>query len=141
MFNTFDKLLLISDGYPVFYGKARESMEYFSSLRFNPEIPMNPAEFLLDLATGQVNDISVPEDFLVPRGSPDFEKAVIEVRTSSLFTCCLWSVALTDHEICFHVVLLPVSTTQIQNTAGAKRKRSESSNCKGARASSISYSS
>lgn len=81
MFHMFDKLLLISEGYPVYYGKARESMDYFSSLRFIPEIPMNPAEFLLDLATGQVNDISVPEDFLVPRGAPDFEKAVIKVRT------------------------------------------------------------
>ncbi|KAH7545421.1 hypothetical protein FEM48_Zijuj01G0092100 [Ziziphus jujuba var. spinosa] len=78
MFHMFDKLLLISEGYPVYYGKARESMDYFSSLRFIPEIPMNPAEFLLDLATGQVNDISVPEDFLVPRQSPDFEKAVIK---------------------------------------------------------------
>ncbi|KAH7544568.1 hypothetical protein JRO89_XS15G0186200 [Xanthoceras sorbifolium] len=39
-------------------------MEYFSSLRFIPEIAMNPAEFLIDLATGQVNDISVPEGSL-----------------------------------------------------------------------------
>lgn len=87
MFHMFDKLLLIAEGYPVYYGKARESVEYFSSLRFIPEIPMNPAEFLLDLATGQVNDISVPEDFLAPRGAPDFEKAVINVRTSVRFTC------------------------------------------------------
>lgn len=81
MFHMFDKILLISEGYPVYYGKARESMEYFSSLRFIPEIPMNPAEFLLDLAAGQVNDINVPGDFLETRGSPDSEKAIIEVRT------------------------------------------------------------
>ncbi|KAB2609616.1 ABC transporter G family member 26 [Pyrus ussuriensis x Pyrus communis] len=67
MFHTFDKLLLISEGYPVYYGMAGESLEYFSSLRFIPEIPMNPAEFLIDLATGQVNGISVPEDLLVPQ--------------------------------------------------------------------------
>ncbi|XP_030510214.2 ABC transporter G family member 26 [Cannabis sativa] len=78
MFQMFDKLLLISEGYPVYYGKATESMDYFSSLRFVPEIPMNPAEFLLDLATGQVNDISVPSDFSTPRGAPEFEKAVIK---------------------------------------------------------------
>ncbi|KAL5548662.1 hypothetical protein UlMin_003893 [Ulmus minor] len=78
MFHMFDKLLLISEGYPVYYGKARETMEYFSSLQFVPEIPMNPAEFLLDLATGQVHDISVPEDFSVPQGSPDFEKAIVK---------------------------------------------------------------
>jgi ABC-type multidrug transport system ATPase subunit len=81
MFHMFDKILLIAEGYPVYYGRARESMEYFSSLRFIPEIPMNPAEFLLDLATGQVNDISVPGDLLEAQGSPDFEKAVIKVRS------------------------------------------------------------
>ncbi|KAM7252247.1 hypothetical protein ACFE04_024130 [Oxalis oulophora] len=78
MFHTFDKLLLISEGYPVYYGKARECMQYFSSLSFIPEIAMNPAEFLLDLATGEVNDISLPQDLLQTRGRPDFEKAVLK---------------------------------------------------------------
>ncbi|KAJ4725328.1 ABC transporter G family member [Melia azedarach] len=78
MFHMFDKLLLISEGYPVYYGKARESMEYFSSLRFIPEIAMNPAEFLLDLATGQVTDISVPEALLASRCASDSERAVIK---------------------------------------------------------------
>lgn len=65
----------------MYYGKAGESLEYFSSLRFIPEIPMNPAEFLIDLATGQVNGISVPEDLLVPQeqGTLDSEKAVVKV--------------------------------------------------------------
>ncbi|KAK9269778.1 hypothetical protein L1049_001556 [Liquidambar formosana] len=78
MFHMFDKLLLISEGYPVYYGKARESMEYFSSLRFTPEIAMNPAEFLLDLATGQVNDISVPENLWIPQGTSESERAVVK---------------------------------------------------------------
>ncbi|KAI3969445.1 hypothetical protein MKX01_020006 [Papaver californicum] len=78
MFHMFDKLLLIGEGYPVYYGKARESMEYFSSLRFVPQIAMNPAEFLLDLSTGHVNDISVPQDLQTPRGTPEFEKDVIK---------------------------------------------------------------
>ncbi|KAF9601071.1 hypothetical protein IFM89_025537 [Coptis chinensis] len=78
MFHMFDKLLLISEGYPVYYGKARDSMEYFSSLRFVPEIAMNPAEFLLDLTTGQVNDISIPEDLRAPPGSFEFERDVIK---------------------------------------------------------------
>lgn len=79
MFHMFDKLLLISEGCPVYCGKAKESMEYFSSLRFIPEIAMNPAEFLLDLATGQVNDISVPENLWVPQGSAsEFERDVVK---------------------------------------------------------------
>ncbi|KAG4935342.1 hypothetical protein JHK85_050261 [Glycine max] len=80
IFHMFDKLLLISEGYPVYYGKAKDTMEYFSSLRFTPQIPMNPAEFLLDLATGQVNDISVPTDILQDQESSDPSKVVIEVK-------------------------------------------------------------
>ncbi|KAJ1259842.1 hypothetical protein BS78_10G187100 [Paspalum vaginatum] len=70
MFHMFDKLLLISDGHAIYHGKARDCMHHFSSLGFVPEIPMNPAEFLLDLATGNLDDISVPES-LLPHGSPD----------------------------------------------------------------------
>ena len=40
---------------------------------------MNPAEFLLDLATGQVNDISVPEDINATQGSPEHEKIILRV--------------------------------------------------------------
>lgn len=83
----FDKVLLISEGYPVYYGKARDSMDYFSCLRFNPEIAMNPAEFLLDLATGQVNDISVPNELFASQASPEFEKVVIRVSIISFLTC------------------------------------------------------
>jgi hypothetical protein len=68
MFHMFDKLLLISEGHAIYHGKARDCMHHFSSLGFAPEIPMNPAEFLLDLATGNLDDISVPEAL---RGSPD----------------------------------------------------------------------
>ncbi|XP_011095584.2 ABC transporter G family member 26 isoform X1 [Sesamum indicum] len=77
MFHMFDKVLLISEGYPIYYGKASDSMEYFSSLRFVPELAMNPAEFLLDLATGQVNDISVPEELFESQETAEFEKVVI----------------------------------------------------------------
>ncbi|KAI3456785.1 hypothetical protein Pfo_013448 [Paulownia fortunei] len=103
MFHMFDKVLLISEGYPIYYGKARESMDYFSCLSFIPEIAMNPAEFLLDLATGQVNDISVPEELFASQETAEFEKVVIRTR----FNLCL---------------SLIVSTTQIQSRIGAKEK-------------------
>lgn len=79
IFHMFEKILLIAEGYPVYYGKARDSMEYFSSLGFIPEIAMNPAEFLLDLATGQVNDIIVPDDLYPPQVTNEREKIVIRV--------------------------------------------------------------
>lgn len=139
MFHTFDKLLLISEGYPVYYGKARESLEYFSSLRFTPEIPMNPAEFLLDLATGQVNDISVPEDFSIPRGSPDFEKDVVNVRRKLLQISHLLPKFFSYLPLnpFFLFIFLLVSTTQVQDRTGAERERRESSNDKDAGTSSV----
>lgn len=76
MFHMFDKLLLISEGYPIYHGKARESMQYFASLGFVPEIAMNPAEFLLDLVTGHADDISIPEAL---RGSPNPQEFEIQV--------------------------------------------------------------
>lgn len=77
MFHMFDKVLLISEGYPIYYGKGRDSLQYFSSLTFTPEIAMNTAEFLLDLATGQVNDIKVPDELLASQGSQEYQKLVI----------------------------------------------------------------
>ncbi|KAL0399086.1 UNVERIFIED_CONTAM: ABC transporter G family member 26 [Sesamum radiatum] len=89
MFHMFDKVLLISEGYPIYYGKASESMEYFSSLSFAPELAMNPAEFLLDLATGQVNDISVPEELFASQETAEFEKVVI--RIGCFYICIFWT--------------------------------------------------
>ncbi|XP_071701455.1 ABC transporter G family member 26-like [Rutidosis leptorrhynchoides] len=77
VFHMFDKILLISEGHPMYYGKARDSMSYFTSLRFIPNIAMNPAEFLLDLAAGQVNDINTPDNIVTLKGTSEYEKAVI----------------------------------------------------------------
>lgn len=37
-------------------------MFYFSSIGCSPLIAMNPAEFLLDLANGNINDVSLPSE-------------------------------------------------------------------------------
>ncbi|KAH9295616.1 hypothetical protein KI387_039204, partial [Taxus chinensis] len=63
VFHMFDKILLISEGCPIYSGQAKETMAYFASLRFVPQLAMNPADFILDLATGHVNDITFPEEF------------------------------------------------------------------------------
>uniref|UniRef100_A0A165YYB7 ABC transporter domain-containing protein n=1 Tax=Daucus carota subsp. sativus TaxID=79200 RepID=A0A165YYB7_DAUCS len=78
MFHMFHRVLLLSEGYPVYYGKARDAMDYFSSLQFIPEIAMNPAEFLLNLANGQMNDITVPDDLRAHQGTLEYEKAVLK---------------------------------------------------------------
>ncbi|GKU91091.1 hypothetical protein SLEP1_g5010 [Rubroshorea leprosula] len=62
LFHKFDKLILLGKGSLLYFGKASEAMVYFSSIGCSPMITMNPAEFLLDLANGNLNDISVPSE-------------------------------------------------------------------------------
>ncbi|KAJ8649626.1 hypothetical protein MRB53_002649 [Persea americana] len=62
LFHKFDKLILLGKGSLLYFGKASEAMVYFSSIGCSPLIAMNPAEFLLDLANGNVNDVSVPSE-------------------------------------------------------------------------------
>ncbi|CAN7069314.1 unnamed protein product [Brassica rapa subsp. trilocularis] len=62
LFHRFDKLILLGRGNLLYFGKSSEALVYFSSIGCSPLITMNPAEFLLDLANGNINDISVPSD-------------------------------------------------------------------------------
>lgn len=55
LFYMFHKLLLLSDGNPVYFGKGSQAMDYFASIGYAPSVPMNPADFLLDLANGNLS--------------------------------------------------------------------------------------
>ncbi|BAT98899.1 hypothetical protein LR48_Vigan06g159700 [Vigna angularis] len=62
LFWMFDKVLLLSDGYPLFTGQACRAMNYFESIGFVPTFNfINPADFLLDLANGIVVDVKEDE--------------------------------------------------------------------------------
>ncbi|MCL7039664.1 hypothetical protein MKW94_010744 [Papaver nudicaule] len=62
LFHKFDKLILLGKGSLLYFGNASEAMVYFSSIGCTPLIAMNPAEFLVDLANGNINDVSVPSE-------------------------------------------------------------------------------
>ncbi|KAJ9567855.1 hypothetical protein OSB04_003821 [Centaurea solstitialis] len=62
LFYMFHKVLLLSEGNPLFFGKGSEVMEYFQSIGFSPSVAMNPSDFLLDLANGISSDDSNHED-------------------------------------------------------------------------------
>ncbi|XP_024977235.1 ABC transporter G family member 9-like [Cynara cardunculus var. scolymus] len=62
LFYMFHKVLLLSEGNPLFFGKGSEVMEYFQSIGFSPSVAMNPSDFLLDLANGISSDDSSHED-------------------------------------------------------------------------------
>ncbi|KAF3442785.1 hypothetical protein FNV43_RR16702 [Rhamnella rubrinervis] len=73
LFHKFDKLVLLGKGSLLYFGKASEALTYFSSIGCCPLIAMNPAEFLLDLANGNTNDVSLPSELedRVQTGSSD----------------------------------------------------------------------
>ncbi|GER51896.1 ABC-2 type transporter family protein [Striga asiatica] len=52
IFYEFHKVLLLCDGSPLFFGQGSGALDYFSGIGFAPLVPMNPADFLLDLANG-----------------------------------------------------------------------------------------
>ncbi|KAI3464393.1 hypothetical protein Pfo_021056 [Paulownia fortunei] len=52
VYQMFDDLLVLSEGRCIYFGKGSEAMGYFESVGFSPGFPMNPADFLLDLANG-----------------------------------------------------------------------------------------
>lgn len=52
IYHTFNKLLLLSEGHTLYYGRGSEAMSYFESVGFSPTFATNPADFLLDLASG-----------------------------------------------------------------------------------------
>ncbi|KAG9143511.1 hypothetical protein Leryth_027115 [Lithospermum erythrorhizon] len=58
LFYMFHKVLLLSEGHPLYFGKGNEVMGYFESVGYTPQLAMNPSDFLLDLANGISTDES-----------------------------------------------------------------------------------
>ncbi|KAG6782141.1 hypothetical protein POTOM_011531 [Populus tomentosa] len=52
LYHMFDKVVLLSEGHPIYYGPASAALEYFSSFGFSTSMTVNPADLLLDLANG-----------------------------------------------------------------------------------------
>ncbi|KAL8159109.1 hypothetical protein V2J09_000646 [Rumex salicifolius] len=52
LFQMVDTVLLLSEGRPLYFGNSAQAMNYFNSVGYSPSFPMNPADFLLDLANG-----------------------------------------------------------------------------------------
>ncbi|KAG6637369.1 hypothetical protein I3843_11G169200 [Carya illinoinensis] len=65
LFYMFDKISLLSEGNPLYFGRGSEAIEYFSSIGYSPSVAMNPADFLLDLANGVKSDNSNEDIVLV----------------------------------------------------------------------------
>ncbi|KAL2995001.1 hypothetical protein AAZX31_10G194200 [Glycine max] len=58
LYRMFDKVIVLSDGHPIYSGHAGRVMDYLGSVGYVPAFNfMNPADFLLDLANGVVADV------------------------------------------------------------------------------------
>ncbi|XP_010520986.1 PREDICTED: ABC transporter G family member 9-like [Tarenaya hassleriana] len=62
LFYMFDKILLLSEGNPLYYGRGSNVMDYFASVGYSPSLAMNPSDFLLDIANGVASDESMKQD-------------------------------------------------------------------------------
>ncbi|KAK2994363.1 hypothetical protein RJ640_017875 [Escallonia rubra] len=63
LFRMFDKVVVLSEGYPIYSGNAGQVMEYFGSIGQVPGFNfMNPADFLLDLANGVTPEAKQDEE-------------------------------------------------------------------------------
>ncbi|RVW48888.1 ABC transporter G family member 25 [Vitis vinifera] len=52
VYQMFHSVLVLSEGRCLYFGKGSQAMSYFETVGFTPSFPMNPADFLLDLANG-----------------------------------------------------------------------------------------
>lgn len=57
VYQMFDRVIVLSEGQCLYYGKGTDAMRYFESVGFAPSFPVNPADFLLDLANGTSNSL------------------------------------------------------------------------------------
>ncbi|KAF5184409.1 Abc transporter g family member [Thalictrum thalictroides] len=106
VYQMFHSVLVLSEGKCLYFGKASDAMDYFNSLRFSPSFPMNPADFLLDLANGVYQFDGQSED-----DKPDIMQTLVASYNSLL--------APKVKEIC-----MLASTTKTTNLL-AKRSHKE----------------
>ncbi|XP_047974161.1 ABC transporter G family member 21 isoform X2 [Salvia hispanica] len=63
LFRMFDKVVVLSEGSPIYSGAASKAMDYFASIGYEPGFNfVNPADFLLDLANGVTPDPRQEDD-------------------------------------------------------------------------------
>ncbi|KAL8171957.1 hypothetical protein V2J09_023761 [Rumex salicifolius] len=85
LFYMFNKVLLLSDGNPLFFGNGDAVMDYFKSVGFAPLLAMNPADFLLDLANGVCSDDSIEDQAVVKSKLVSAYKSDLESKVKKEF--------------------------------------------------------
>ncbi|GLT82079.1 hypothetical protein SLE2022_004910 [Rubroshorea leprosula] len=90
LFYMFHKVLLLSEGNPLYFGKGSSVMDYFRSIGYSPSVTMNPSDFLLDLANGvssheEKEEESVVKQTLISAYKTNLaEKSILETESLAL---------------------------------------------------------
>ncbi|GKV16633.1 hypothetical protein SLEP1_g27249 [Rubroshorea leprosula] len=90
LFYMFHKVLLLSEGNPLYFGKGSSVMDYFHSIGYSPSVTMNPSDFLLDLANGvssheEREEESVVKQTLISAYKTNLaEKSILEIESLAL---------------------------------------------------------
>ncbi|CBI18157.3 unnamed protein product, partial [Vitis vinifera] len=79
VYQMFHSVLVLSEGRCLYFGKGSQAMSYFETVGFTPSFPMNPADFLLDLANGVCHLDGVSE-----REKPNIKQALVSSYNSLL---------------------------------------------------------
>lgn len=53
LYHMFDKVVILSEGSPIYHGPASTALDYFASIGFRTSVVVNPADLMLDLANGR----------------------------------------------------------------------------------------
>ncbi|KAG9450051.1 hypothetical protein H6P81_010016 [Aristolochia fimbriata] len=69
LYKMFDKVVVLSEGTPIYSGAAAAALDYFESIGFAPGVSVNPADFLLDLANGVAPDAQEGHQHVRPDAS------------------------------------------------------------------------
>ncbi|KAJ0970968.1 hypothetical protein J5N97_018927 [Dioscorea zingiberensis] len=88
IYNMFDKIVVLSEGSPIYYGQPSSVLEYFSSIGFSSSISVNPPELLLDLANGiSLDSEQTAENSIEPEcGSKSVKEKLISAYHKNIST-------------------------------------------------------
>ncbi|KAL9324948.1 hypothetical protein ACSQ67_005593 [Phaseolus vulgaris] len=116
LFWMFDKVLLLSEGCPIFTGQASQAMNYLDSIGFVPTFSfINPADFLLDLANGlAILLLHLPGFFPLFNAIFAFpldRPMLIKERSSSMYHLSSYYVAGTVGDLPMELVLPTIFVT------------------------------
>ncbi|KAL5123540.1 ABC transporter G family member 21 [Glycine soja] len=98
----FDKVVVLSDGYPIFTGKTDRVMDYLETVGFVPAFNfVNPADFLLDLANGIVADVKQEEQIDHHEDQASIKQFLVSSYKKNLYPLLKQEIQQNHRELAF----------------------------------------